>query len=167
MVSSVPADLEPASAELSDDQLRFVADGAMILEGAPTEPGTLEYLAPRLGPGREVLFDRIHDVAVDPCGYNVAHTPLPLPPHVSERNHWIVRHHGLFQGYYWFEYDGQDPNARDLFKDHKFYDDCVEFCARWDQVSFDPNYGTRPLQHFEPLVRDLFARQPNSRNRYA
>ncbi len=138
MVSSVPADLEPASAELSDDELRivwpdghrssyqgkllraygssdeitgsswprdympyrcayrpfldddrtatnaivrFVADGAMILEGAPTEPGTLEYLAPRLGPVREVLFDRIHDVAVYPSGYNVAHTPLPLPPH--------------------------------------------------------------------------------------
>jgi gamma-butyrobetaine dioxygenase len=138
MVSSVRADLEPTSAELSDDQLRivwpdghrstyqgkllrafgstdeitwsswprdftpyrcayrpflddnptaadaivrFVADGAMILEQAPTEPGTLECLAPRLGPIREVLFDRIHDVAVDPSGYNVAHTPLPLPPH--------------------------------------------------------------------------------------
>ena len=28
-----------------------------------------------------MLFDRIHDVAVDRSGYNVAHTPLPLPPH--------------------------------------------------------------------------------------
>ena len=61
--------------------LRFVADGAIILVGAPTLPGTLEYLAPRLGPVREVLFDRIHDVAVDRSGYNVAHTPLALPPH--------------------------------------------------------------------------------------
>ena len=60
---------------------RFVDDGAMILKAAPTAPGTLEFLAPRLGPIREVLFDRIHDVAVDPSGYNVAHTSLPLPPH--------------------------------------------------------------------------------------
>ncbi|MBT8087572.1 MAG: TauD/TfdA family dioxygenase [Gammaproteobacteria bacterium] len=60
---------------------RFITDGAMILEKAPVEAGTLEFLAPRLGPVREVLFDRIHDVAVDPSGYNVAHTPLPLPPH--------------------------------------------------------------------------------------
>ena len=85
----------------------------------------------------------------------------------SEQNHWIVLQHGLFQGYYWFEYDGQDPNARDRFKNHEFYDACVDFCARWDQVSIDPTYETQPLEHLGPLVRDLFARQPNSRNRYA
>jgi gamma-butyrobetaine dioxygenase len=59
----------------------FITHGAIILSAAPTESGTLEQLAPRLGPMREVLFARIHDVAVDPSGYNVAHTPLPLPPH--------------------------------------------------------------------------------------
>lgn len=59
----------------------FIDRGAIILSHAPTERGTLETLAPRLGPIREVLFDRIHDVEVDPAGYNVAHTPLPLPPH--------------------------------------------------------------------------------------
>ena len=59
----------------------FLATGAMILEHAPTEPGTLERLAPRLGPIREVLFARIHDVHVDPGGYNVAHTSIALPPH--------------------------------------------------------------------------------------
>lgn len=59
----------------------FLDMGAMILEHAPTEPGTLERLAPRLGPVREVLFARIHDVRVDPSGYNVAHTSIALPPH--------------------------------------------------------------------------------------
>ncbi len=59
----------------------FIAHGAIILSAAPREPGILEHLAHRLGPIREVLFARIHDVAVDPSGYNVAHTPLPLPPH--------------------------------------------------------------------------------------
>lgn len=59
----------------------FVDKGVMILEQCPKEPGTLEELAPRLGPIRELLFDRIHDVEVDPSGYNVAHTSLPLPPH--------------------------------------------------------------------------------------
>ncbi|MDH3748523.1 MAG: HD domain-containing protein [Gammaproteobacteria bacterium] len=85
-----------------------------------------------------------------------------LAPYVSEKNHWIVEHHGLFQGYYWFEFDGGDPNAREKFKDHEYYEDCVEFCARWDQVSFDPGFATQPLEHFEPLVRDLFRRQPKS-----
>lgn len=59
----------------------FLDKGAMILEHAPREPGTLERLAPRLGPVREVLFARIHDVEVNPRGYNVAHTSFALPPH--------------------------------------------------------------------------------------
>ncbi|NNC76838.1 MAG: DUF971 domain-containing protein, partial [Woeseiaceae bacterium] len=59
----------------------FLAAGAIVLDNAPQKRGTLEYLAPRLGPIREVLFDRIHDVEVNPRGYNVAHTALPLPPH--------------------------------------------------------------------------------------
>ena len=83
-----------------------------------------------------------------------------LAPYVNEKNHWIVKHHGLFQGYYWFEYAGLDPDARDRFKDHEYYADCADFCARWDQTSFDPGYKTQPLAHFEPLVRDLFSREP-------
>lgn len=59
----------------------FLDTGAFILSEAPDVPGTLESLAPRLGPVRELLFDRIHNVKVDPAGYNVAHTPLALPPH--------------------------------------------------------------------------------------
>ncbi|MGI9238127.1 MAG: HD domain-containing protein [Woeseiaceae bacterium] len=83
-----------------------------------------------------------------------------LAPYVSEKNHWIVKHHGVFQGYYWFEYAGQDPNARDKFKGHEHFDACADFCARWDQVSFDPGFKTHPLEHFEPLVRSLFAQAP-------
>ena len=83
-----------------------------------------------------------------------------LAPFVSEKNHWIVLHHGLFQGYYWFHYDGMDRNAREMYRDHEHYEACVEFCARWDQTSFDPDYQTQPLEHFEPLVRELFAREP-------
>lgn len=59
----------------------FLAHGALILSHAPRAPGTMEALAPRLGPLRELLFARIHDVEVDPRGYNVAHTSLALPPH--------------------------------------------------------------------------------------
>jgi gamma-butyrobetaine dioxygenase len=59
----------------------FLRHGAIVLEAAPSRPGTLESLAPRLGPIREVLFARIHDVKVDLGGYNVAHTAMELPPH--------------------------------------------------------------------------------------
>ena len=83
-----------------------------------------------------------------------------LRPYVSERNWWIVHHHGLFQGYYWFAHAGLDPDARDAFRQHPYYDDTVRFCAEWDQNCFDPSYPTKDLAHFEPLVRQLFARPP-------
>ena len=76
-----------------------------------------------------------------------------LRPYVSERNYWIVKHHGLFQGYYYFHHYGQDRNARDRLKDHPYYQATVDFCEFYDQPSFDPEYAAEPLSHFEPMVR--------------
>ena len=81
---------------------------------------------------------------------------------MSEKNLWIVRHHGLFQGYYYFQFLGLDRDAREKYKDHAHYQACVDFCANWDQPSFDPAYESRPLEHFEPMLRALFAREPSS-----
>ena len=83
-----------------------------------------------------------------------------LRPYVSAQNYWIVRHHGLFQGYYWFQHYGRDADARDRHKEHPHYEGCVRFCAEWDQNCFDPAYHHEPLAHFEPVVRALFARPP-------
>jgi len=85
-----------------------------------------------------------------------------LAPYVSEKNRWIVEHHGLFQGYYWFQHYDLDREAREQYRGHEHYAACVEFCERWDQASFDPAYDTLPLEHFEPLVHELFAREPKA-----
>ena len=78
-----------------------------------------------------------------------------LRPYISEKNHWVLKHHGLFQGYYYFHHIGGDRNARERYKDHRFYQDCVDFCEKWDQTSFDPDYPTLPLEYFEPMVRKV------------
>lgn len=83
-----------------------------------------------------------------------------LRPYVSDRNYWVVQHHGLFQGHYYFRHVGQDPDARDAFRDHPHYQACADFCEHWDQTSFDPDYDTLPLEFFEPMVRRLFSRTP-------
>jgi len=75
-----------------------------------------------------------------------------LQPYISERNYWVLKHHGLFQGYYYFHHINKDRNIRDNFKDHQFYQACVDFCSQWDQCSFDPDYDTLPLEHFEQMV---------------
>jgi gamma-butyrobetaine dioxygenase len=59
----------------------FLTNGVIVIDKAPVEPNSLELLASRLGPIREVLFERIHNVSVDTHVYNVAHTPMALPPH--------------------------------------------------------------------------------------
>ena len=83
-----------------------------------------------------------------------------LRPYVSERAYWIVRHHGLFQTYYYAHHFGGDRNARDRYRDHPWYQDAVDFCHQWDQPSFDPDYESLPLEFFEPMVRQIFAREP-------
>ena len=110
-----------------------------------------------------VVCALLHDIGdiVAPDNHSEAAAAL-LAPYVSEKNHWIIKHHGIFQGYYWFEFIGQDKNARDRYRDHEYYQDCADFCANWDQPSFDPDYETLPLEHFEPMVRRLFDREPRS-----
>ena len=78
-----------------------------------------------------------------------------LRPYISKKNHWVLKHHGLFQGYYYFHHIGGDRNARERYKDHPFYQDCVDFCEKWDQTSFDPDYPTQHLEYFEPMVRKV------------
>ena len=85
-----------------------------------------------------------------------------LQPFVSEKNYWIVKHHGIFQGYYFFEHLGLDKNMRDQFKGNEHWQDCAEFCAKYDQNSFDPEYDNMALQEFEPMVRNVFAKPKNS-----
>lgn len=72
---------------------------------------------------------------------------------------WVVEHHGIFQMIYYAHHYGWDENARDRFKDHPCFDSCAAFCERWDQASFDPDYETEPLETFEPMVREVFARK--------
>ncbi len=83
-----------------------------------------------------------------------------LKPYVRPHVYWTVRHHGLFQGYYYFHHFGQDRNARDRHQGHPAFEMCVDFCEKYDQASFDPDYDTMPLSAFEPMVQRLFAREP-------
>lgn len=84
-----------------------------------------------------------------------------LRPYVSERNYWIIKYHGLFQGYYYFEKINKDRNARDRYKEHLHYQACIDFCHKWDQCSFDPNHDTLPLENFEPMLKRVFQQPIN------
>ena len=106
----------------------------------------------------QIVCALLHDIGDDYAPFNHGQFAAAiLRPYVSDENHWVVAHHGVFQGYYYaHHYDG-DRHARDRFKDNPYYEACVRFCERWDQRAFDPDYDTLPLESFEPMVRRLFA----------
>jgi predicted HD phosphohydrolase len=80
-----------------------------------------------------------------------------LKPFVSEANHWMVQHHGIFQGYYFWHHIGLDPNTRERFRESPYFDYTEEFCAKYDSPAFDADYKSNPLEHYEPLIRSFFA----------
>jgi predicted HD phosphohydrolase len=83
-----------------------------------------------------------------------------LKPYVRPHIYWTIRQHGLFQGYYYFHHFGMDRNAREKYRGHPAFEMCTEFCAKYDQAAFDPDYDTMPLEAFAPMVRRLFGREP-------
>ena len=110
-----------------------------------------------------VVCALIHDIG-DMLGcYNHSDVSAAiLKPFVSDQNYWMVQHHGVFQGYYFFEYMGLDKNAREEFRDHPWFDYTVEFCELYDQCSFDPSYESMPLHEFEPILRRVMRRPRQS-----
>jgi predicted HD phosphohydrolase len=101
----------------------------------------------------------IHDIGDDLAPYNHSQIAAAIiRPYVRPEVTWIVEQHGLFQTYYFAHHSGGDRHARDKFRDHPWYQACKDFCADWDQCSFDPRYPTEPLSTFEPRLREIFSR---------
>jgi predicted HD phosphohydrolase len=82
-----------------------------------------------------------------------------LRPYVREEVAWVVEHHGLFQMAYYAHHYGWDPEERQKHRDHPYFQSCKDFCERWDQASFDPDYPMDPLDSFVEDVRSVFARK--------
>ncbi len=104
-----------------------------------------------------VLCALLHDVGDPLAPFNHPEIAAAIvKPFVSEANHWMVEHHGIFQGYYFWHHIGLNRNTCDRFSNHQHYDRCEEFCAEYDGPAFDPNYQSNPIEHYEPLIRDFF-----------
>jgi predicted HD phosphohydrolase len=80
-----------------------------------------------------------------------------LKPYVSTETYEIVRTHQDFQGLHYYALMGKDPNSRSQYSGERWYDMACEFTDGWDQTSFDPEYDTLPLSHFEPMIDRVFA----------
>ncbi len=80
-----------------------------------------------------------------------------LEPFISEANHWMIKHHAIFQGYNFFHYLGMDRNMRDKFRDSPHYEQTEEFVAKYDNPAFDDDKPRLTLTTFESLIGSVFS----------
>jgi len=83
-----------------------------------------------------------------------------LKPYVRDEVYWMIKAHQDFQGKHYYAHFGKDPDAREQYRGQPWFELAERFADDWDQTSFDPDYPTEPLEHFEPMIREVFAR-PN------
>ncbi len=108
-----------------------------------------------------VVCALLHDIGDVQAPYNHGeYAALVMEPFMREQCVWTTQVHADFQKYYYAHKVGGDQNTRDKFRDHIYFDDCVDFCELWDQASFDPAYDDLPLEFFRPLVMEVFSREP-------
>ena len=152
----------------ADRILKFLSSLTETLEGYQVSrlEHSLQSATRALNAGESeemIVAALLHDIGDELAPMNHSeYAASILKPYVSEKTHWIVEKHGEFQAYYYAHHLGGNRNKRDKYKGHKYFDACVNFCEKYDQCSFDPNYESYPLEKFEPMVRKIFARKPYS-----
>ena len=110
-----------------------------------------------------IVATLLHDIGDELAPmYHSEYAASILKPYVSEKTHWIIEKHGEFQMYYYAHHLGGNKDKREIYKSHKYYKDTIDFCEKYDQNSFDPNYKSFSLEFFRPIVKKIFSRKPYS-----
>ena len=110
-----------------------------------------------------VVCALLHDIGDTLGPHNHADIAAAIvQPFVSEENHWIIEHHAIFQGYYFFHYLGLDRDLREQFRGHPHFEKTEEFCRLFDQTAFDANFKSMPLKAFEPMLQRVFSKPRQS-----
>lgn len=110
-----------------------------------------------------VVCALLHDIGDTLASHNHADIAAAiLKPFVSEENHWMVENHAIFQGYYFFHHMGLDRDMREKFRGHKYFERTAKFCEDYDNIAFNKNMESLPLEFFLPMVHRLFETPKNS-----
>ena len=103
----------------------------------------------------------LHDIGDIYAPYNHdEYAASIIRPFVREQCTWVVEKHGIFQMLYYGQHIGSNPHKREKYREHIYFQDCSDFCELWDQKSFNPNYDTKSVDFFAPMVSEVFARKP-------
>ena len=150
----------------ADRILKFMSGLTETLEGYKVSrlEHSLQSATKALKAGEDeemIVAALLHDIGDELAPMNHSeYAASILKPYVSEKTHWIVEKHGEFQAYYYAHHLGGNRNKRDKYKGHKYFLDTINFCEKWDQSSFDPNFKSLNIEDFRPYVQKIFSRNP-------
>lgn len=116
-------------------------------------------LAERSGADTEVVVASLcHDIGKLISVFNHPEIAAAiLKPYVRDEVYQAIKAHQDFQGRHYYHHFGADPDARRQYEGAEWYGLAEQFADEWDQVAFDPDGPYESLEHFEPLVREVFA----------
>ena len=162
--AAIGAETSKHQGRVADSMLTMLRSLADITDGFATDQLTHSLQtatrAERAGADDEVVFASLmHDVgkAVSVPNHPAIAAEM-IRPYVRDEVYRMIKFHQDFQGRHYYAHFGGDPDARKQYEGEPFFDLTAQFADDWDQISFDPDYDTLPLEHFEPLVREVTAR---------
>jgi predicted HD phosphohydrolase len=160
----IGAETTANQSRVADRVLDLLRSLAVIDDGFVTDQLThclqTATLAERAGADDEVVVAALcHDIgkAISVPNHPAIAAAI-LKPYVRPEVHFMIEAHQDFQGRHYYAHFGMDPNAREKYRDNAAFELAERFADEWDQKAFDPSYDTLPLDHFEPLVRKMFAK---------
>ncbi len=148
---------------VADQFLAMLQQCATITDGFATDQLThclqTATLAEKAGADPEVVFASLcHDIGKIVSVFNhPAIAAEMVRPFVRDDVYNMIRVHQDFQGKHYYAHFDKDPNARAQYEGEPYYDLAAQFADEWDQIAFDPDAETYPLEHFEPLIREITA----------
>jgi len=106
-----------------------------------------------------VVCGLFHDLGFVVCPDNHGDFAATLlVNYISEKNHWMLRHHALFLDFHAGENPDLNHRARERYRRHPHFEYTAEWVARYDQTAIQTQYDTAPLEFFEPMVYRVFSR---------
>src|ERR1035437_5469593 len=80
-----------------------------------------------------------------------------LRPYVRDEVYCMVAFPQDFQGRYYYEPLGMNPNLREQHRGQPWYELAERFADQWDQKAFDPAFDAESPDYLEPVVINVFA----------
>ncbi|MBH97436.1 MAG: phosphohydrolase [Rhodospirillaceae bacterium] len=109
-----------------------------------------------------VVTGLFHDIGFIVCPENHGRFAANLlGPFISNKNSWMLEHHEIFQRIHMQGLEkikGSDfVNAREQWRDHKYFDWTAEFIDHYDIAAINPDVENLPIEFFEPMVHRVFS----------